>query len=199
MTEKIILASTSPFRRRLLERAGVPFEAVASMIDERAVESTLAGSGLGPEDVAQVLAEAKAVEVSERYPDALVVGADQTLSLGGEIFHKPADMAGARAHLLALSGRVHALNSAIVIAAGGTAKWRHASVAEMTMRPLDPGFVGRHLAAVGEVALKSVGAYQYEGLGIQLFSKVEGDYFTIVGLPMIPLLGELRRLGAIDG
>ena len=199
MASRIILASTSPFRRELLKNAGIRFEAEAPDIDERSVEAPLAGSGLGPEDVAQVLAEAKAVDVSERHPDAIVIGADQTLALGDEIFHKPADMNAARAHLLALSGRTHHLNSAVVVAREGTAVWRQVSVAAMTMRRLDPGFIGRHLAAVGEEALQSVGAYRYEGQGIQLFEKVEGDYFTIVGLPMIPLLDELRRLGAIDG
>lgn len=199
MKQDIILASTSSFRGRILENAGIRFGAVASNVDERAVESTLTGSGVGAEDVALVLAEAKAVEVSERHVDALVIGADQTLALGDEIFHKPADMAGARAHLLALAGRTHALNSAVVIARGGSAIWRHVSLASMTMRDMDPGFIGRHLAAVGEQALLSVGAYQYEGCGIQLFSRTEGDYFTIVGLPMLPLLEELRRLGAIDG
>ena len=164
MKQDIILASTSSFRRRLLENAGIRFGAVASNVDER--------SGRVDADRqrcrrrrcgAQVLAEAKAVEVSERHADALVIGADQTLALGDEIFHKPADMAGARAHLLALSGRTHALNSAVVIARGGSAIWRHVSVASMTMRDMDPGFIGRHLAAVGEQALLSVGAYQYEG------------------------------------
>ena len=199
MMQKIVLASSSAFRRKLLQNAGVGCDAVAPRVDERTVESTLAESGLGPDDVAQVLAEAKAVDVSERNPDALVIGADQTLALGDNIFHKAADMAGARAHLLALSGRTHTLNSGVVIARGGAAIWRHLSVASMTMRDLDPGFIGRYLAAVGENALQSVGAYQYEGQGIQLFSKVEGDFFAIVGLPMIPLLDELRRLGAIDG
>ncbi len=199
MTQDIVLASTSPFRQGILRDAGIPFAAAASDVDERAVEATLADSGLGPDDVALVLAEAKAVAVSERRPGSLVVGADQTLALGDEIFHKPADMAAARAHLLALSGRTHTLSSAVVIARGGSAIWRHVSVASMTMRDMDPGFIGRHLAEVGQDALESVGAYRYEGPGIQLFAKTEGDYFTIVGLPMIPLLDELRRLGAIDG
>lgn len=199
MTDRLILASLSPFRRQLLENAGLSFETIGAEIDERAVEAPLADSGLGAEDVAAVLAEAKAIDVSERAPDALVIGADQTLSLGDRIFHKPADMEGARAHLLALSGRTHMLNSAVVLARAGAVVWRSVETAAMTMRPLDPGFIGRHLAAVGDIALKSVGAYQYEGIGIQLFEKVEGDYFTIVGLPMIPLLDELRKLGAIDG
>lgn len=199
MPDRIILASSSPFRCKLLQDAGVAFDVVPADLDERALEAPLADSGTGPEDTALVLAEAKATDVSARNRDAITIGADQTLSLGDRIFHKPADMEGAREHLLALSGRTHNLNSAVVLARGGEVLWRDVFVASMTMRKLDPGFIGRHLAAVGEQALKSVGAYQYEGRGIQLFEKVEGDYFTIVGLPMIPLLDRLRRLGAIDG
>ncbi|RUY14205.1 Maf family protein, partial [Mesorhizobium sp. M7A.F.Ca.CA.004.12.1.1] len=146
-----------------------------------------------------VLAEAKATEVSERRPGALVLGCDQTLSLVDEVFHKPADMEGARRHLLALSGRTHQLNSAAVLVRDGKVLWRHVGIASMTMRKLDPAFVGRHLARVGAKALGSVGAYQIEGEGIQLFEKIEGDHFTIVGLPLLPLLAELRDLGAIDG
>lgn len=198
-TPQIILASGSPFRRMLLENAGLRFRVERSSIDERAVEETLEGSHADPETVAQVLAEAKAVEVSERFADALVIGADQTLSLGDEVFHKPADMEAARRHLLKLSGRTHQLNSAVVLARNGAAIWRHVGIARLTMRELDPGFIGRHLARVGEKALGSVGAYQVEGEGIQLFEKIDGDHFTIVGLPLLPLLAELRALGAIDG
>lgn len=195
----LILASTSPFRAKVLRDAGLSFETVRPEIDERAVEQTVSGSGVGPEDLAKILAEAKAENVSGRRPGDLVIGADQTLSLGDEVFHKPADMEGARRHLLKLSGRTHQLNSAVVLARGGQAIWRHMSVARLTMRQLDPGFVGRHLARVGDSALKSVGAYQIEGEGIQLFERVEGDHFTIVGLPLLPLLKELRELGAVDG
>lgn len=197
--ETIILASTSPFRRQLLANAGLSIEAVAPEIDERAVEQSLEGADVTPEDVAQILAEAKAVNVSERYPDRWVIGGDQTLSLGDRIFHKPADMEGARRHLLALSGKTHQLNSAIVLARNGEAVWRHVEIARMTMCELDPGFIGRHLARVGDIALKSVGAYQIEGEGIQLFEKIEGDYFTIVGVPLLPLLARLRELKVIDG
>ncbi|MCC5779919.1 Maf-like protein [Nitratireductor sp. B36] len=195
----IILASGSVFRQKMLRDAGVAFRVERAEIDERAVENTLEGSGADPETVAQILAEAKAVDVSEREPGALVIGADQTLSLGDELFHKPADMEGARRHLLKLSGRTHQLNSAVVIARDGEVIWRHVGVARLTMRDLDPGFIGRHLSSVGEKALSSVGAYQIEGEGIQLFEKIEGDTFTIVGLPLLPLLAELRSLGAIDG
>ncbi|MDX8509402.1 Maf-like protein [Mesorhizobium captivum] len=199
MAEKIILASGSPFRKAMLVNAGLDIEAVPAEVDERALEAPLQDSGVSPEDVASILAEAKATEVSERRPGALVLGCDQTLSLGDEIFHKPADMEGARRHLLALSGKTHQLNSAAVLCRDGEVLWRHVGVASLTMRKLDPAFIGRHLARVGAKALSSVGAYQIEGEGIQLFEKIEGDYFTIVGLPLLPVLGELRTLGAIDG
>ncbi|MDN2578816.1 Maf-like protein [Aquibium sp. ELW1220] len=199
MAVPIILASSSPYRRKLLEDAGVEFSVLKPDLDERAIEAPLARTGVTPEEVALVLAEAKATAVSEARPGALVIGSDQTLSLGDEMFHKPADMKGARRHLLKLSGRTHHLNSAVVLARNGEAVWRHVSVARMTMRDLEPGFIGRHLAAVGEVALTSVGAYQIEGRGIQLFEKIDGDHFTIVGLPLLPLLAALRSFGAIDG
>ncbi|RWE52116.1 Maf-like protein [Mesorhizobium sp.] len=199
MAEKIILASGSPFRKALLVNAGVAVEAVPAEVDERALEAPLKDSGISPEDVALVLAEAKATEVSERKPGALVLGCDQTLSLGDELFHKPADMEGARRHLLALSGKTHQLNSAVVLARDGAVLWRHVGIASLTMRKLDPAFIGRHLARVGAKALSSVGAYQIEGEGIELFERIEGDYFTIVGLPLLPALAKLRDLGAIDG
>lgn len=199
MTEKIVLASGSPFRKALLTNAGVAVDAVPASVDERALEAPLQDTGVSPEDVALILAEAKAVDVSERKPGALVLGCDQTLSLGDEVFHKPTDMEGARRTLLALSGNTHQLNSAVVLVRDGAVLWRHVGIANLTMRKLDPAFIGRHLASVGEQALGSVGAYQIEGEGIQLFDKIEGDYFTIVGLPLLPLLAELRKLGAIDG
>jgi septum formation protein len=199
MPQTLVLASASPFRRKMLEDAGLAIEAVPAEIDERAVEKAVEDSGVTPAELAVILAEAKAVEVSERMPGRLVVGADQTLSLGDEVLHKPRDMEAARRRLLALSGKTHELNSAVVLAHGGKVLWRHVGVARLTMRDLDPVFVGRHLARVGAHALSSVGAYQIEGEGIQLFDAIEGDHFTIVGLPLLPLLAELRGLGAIDG
>lgn len=199
MAEKLILASGSPYRKALLENAGIDIEAVPAHVDERAVEATLEGSGLTPDDVAGVLAEAKADEVSGRKRGALVLGCDQTLSLGEDVLHKPADMEAARRQLLRMSGKTHSLNSALVLMRDGETLWRHVSVANLTMRELSPTFIGRYLAAVGDKALTSVGAYQIEGRGIQLFEKIDGDYFTIVGLPLLPLLAELRRMGVIDG
>ena len=197
MASRLILASASPFRKALLSNAGLSFDVEPAEIDERAVEQTL--DGMDAEEIALILADAKAQDVSARTPGALVIGSDQTLSLDGEVLHKPADMEEARRRLLALSGRTHALNSAVVLARDGETLWRHVSIARLTMRDLDPGFIGRHLSNVGDAALSSVGAYQLEGEGIQLFDRVEGDYFTIVGLPLLPLLAELRAQGAIDG
>jgi septum formation protein len=196
---RLVLASGSVHRRKLLLDAGLEFDVVPSTLDERALEAPLKDSGAGPEDVAEILAEAKAVDVSEKHPDAFVIGADQTLSLGPDVFHKPADMEEARRTLLALSGQTHRLNSAVVIARDGEAVWRHVGVASLTMRDLSPEFIGHYLAAAGEGVLTSVGAYQIEGRGIQLMERIEGDLFTIVGLPLLPLLAELRRLGAIEG
>lgn len=199
MTSPLILASSSPFRRMLMENAGLRFTAIAADIDERLIEGPLAASGASPEAVALVLAKAKAKHVSERNPNSLVIGSDQTLSLGDRVFHKPADTAEAEKHLQALSGKTHRLNSAIAIARNGDIIWEHLSHASLTMRELDPEFIHRHIGRVGDRALGSVGAYQLEGEGIQLFSAIEGDYFTILGLPMLPLLAQLRALEAIDG
>lgn len=195
----LILASASPFRRAMLENAGLSVEAVPSTVDERAVESAIGDAGITPADLATILAEAKASDVAARFPDALVIGCDQTLSLDGELLHKPADMEEARKRLLALSGRTHRLDSAVVLARSDRVIWRHVGTALLTMRTLDPGFVGRHLSRVGERALASVGAYQVEGEGIQLFERIEGDHFTVVGLPLLDLLGKLRELDVIDG
>lgn len=199
MPETIVLASGSPFRRKMLEDAGLAFDVERPEIDERAIESAIEGSGVTPEDLAAILAEAKALEVSQRRPGALVIGTDQTLSLGDAVLHKPKDMEEARRRLLALSGKTHQLNSAIVLMRDGETVWRHVGIARLTMRQLDPGFIGRHLSRVGDRALSSVGAYQVEGEGIQLFETIEGDHFTIVGLPLLPLLKTLRDIGAIDG
>ncbi|MFC3723914.1 Maf-like protein [Neoaquamicrobium sediminum] len=199
MSDAIVLASGSPFRRKMLEDAGLEIEVEKPQIDERAVEAAVANSGVGPEDLALILAEAKALEVSQDRPGVLVIGTDQTLSLGDEVLHKPRDMEEARRRLLALSGRTHQLNSAVVLMRDGEVLWRHVGVARLTMRELDPGFIGRHLSHVGEKALSSVGAYQIEGEGIQLFETIEGDHFTIVGMPLLPLLAKLREMQAIDG
>ena len=195
----LILASASPFRAIMLQNAGIEFEAVAARIDERAVEQPLLEADLPPGDIAEVLAIAKAEEVSARKTGALVIGSDQVLSLGGEILHKVEDMEGARRRLLQLSGKTHHLDSAIALVRDGEVLWSHVERAAITMRNLSPEFVGRHLAEAGETVLSSVGAYQIEGVGVQLFEKIEGDFFTIMGLPLLALLGELRRQNILEG
>jgi septum formation protein len=198
MTSSLILASSSPFRRMLMENAGLTFAAVPAKVDERALEAPLEKEGALPDAVALALAKAKAGEVSARFPDAIVIGSDQTMSLGEHVFHKPKDMADAANHLRLLSARTHRLNSAVAIALNGEIIWEHIAHADLTMRALSDDFIAGHLGRVGGRALSSVGAYQLEGEGIQLFSRIDGDYFTILGLPMLPLLGELRRRGVVN-
>ncbi len=199
MTETIVLGSGSPHRRQLLENAGVPVEVVRPEVDERAVEAACADTGVTAAELAEILALAKGQDVSSRMPGRLVIASDQTMVLGERLFHKPSDMEEARRHLLALSGKTHELHSAVVVVRDGQMLWSHVATASLTMRPLDPAFVGRHLSRVGDRALTSVGAYQIEGEGIQLFDSIRGDHFTIVGMPMLPLLAKLRELGVIDG
>jgi septum formation protein len=181
----------------LMENAGLTFESHAADIDERKIEASLEGAS--PDQVALALAKAKALEVGQRHSGALVIGSDQTMSLGNRVFHKPKSLGEAKENLLSLSGKTHRLNSAIAITKDRDVLWEHISHADLTVRPLTETFVDRYLARVGEKAFSSVGAYQLEGEGIQLFSGIEGDYFTILGLPMLPLLDKLRVLGAIDG
>lgn len=198
MNDTIILASKSAYRAQLLENAGIGFITEKAEIDERMIEAPLLEAEMGAADIAEVLAIAKASDVSARHPGAWVIGSDQTLSLGGELLHKPADMEEARRRLLLLSGKQHELNSAVAIVRDGETLWLHNEVSVITFRTLDPGFVGRHLSDVGEVALSSVGAYQIEGKGVQLFEKVEGDFFSIMGLPLLPLLAKMRDLGIME-
>ena len=199
MTPSLVLASASPFRRMLLENAGIAFSHRAADIDERAIDAKLEATGASPEDVAVTLAMDKAADVARHFPGAVVIGSDQTMSLGSRVYHKPKDMAEAHAHLRSLSGATHQLNSGIVLIRDGDILWRHVSSARLKVRPLKDEFIRHHLARVGEKALSSVGAYQLEGEGIQLFEEIEGDYFTILGLPMLPLLAKLRELDVIHG
>jgi septum formation protein len=180
----------------LLRGAGVIFSAEAADIDERVLEAQLVGAS--PADVAIALSEAKALAVSSRHPGALVIGADQTLGIGLRSFHKPATPADARDQLLALRGETHRLNSGIACARNGGILFRHVATAEMMMRAFSDAFLDRYMAVAGEKVLTSVGCYQLEGPGIQLFERIDGDYFTILGLPLMPLLAALRDLGALD-
>ena len=199
MKPTLVLASSSPFRRMLMENAGLSFEARAAEIDERAIEAVLDASNATPDQVAAELARAKALDVSRHMPDAIVIGSDQTMSLGQRVYHKPKDEEEARTHILSLAGKTHRLNSAIALVRNGSVLWDHISHADLTVRPLTVEFVDSYVDRCGEKLLGSVGAYQLEGEGIQLFSEIQGDYFTILGLPMLPLLAKLRDLGALDG
>lgn len=199
MQQELILASSSASRQMLMRNAGLTFSAIPADIDERALDEQLERDGASPEEVALELARAKALAIGALYPEALVLGCDQTMALGARVYHKPKTMAEAEAHLLSLSGKVHRLNSAAVLVRHGEVVWRIVSSAELTVRTLSAEFVSRHLQRVGEKALSSVGAYQLEGEGIQLFTSIEGDYFTILGLPLLPLLSKLRDMDVIDG
>ncbi len=194
----LILASRSLARQSLLANAGIAFEAVAAAIDERTAEQPLLEAGAPLEDVASTLAMAKALAASEHEPDRLVIGADQVLEIDGDRLLKPQDMEAARRQLLRLSGRTHALHSAIASARAGAILWQHTETAHLTMRVLTPQFVGRYLAEAGPQVLESVGVYQLEGRGIQLFCRIEGDFFAILGLPLLPLLRFLRGEGVIE-
>lgn len=197
--KSIILASKSQHRSEILTNAGIEFTQQNAVIDEREVEQPLLEAGLGGADVAEVLAIAKATAVSEANPGAFVIGSDQTLSFEDELLHKPEDMEAARRRLLALSGKTHELNSAVAIVRDGETLWNYVEVSTVTFRHLEPGFIGRHLAQAGDRVLSSVGAYQIEGLGVQLFEKIKGDFFSIMGLPILPLLAKLRELELVDG
>ncbi|NTE57557.1 Maf-like protein [Agrobacterium tumefaciens] len=199
MKQELILASSSASRQMLMRNAGLTFSAIPADIDERALDERLERNGASPEEVALELARAKALAVGFLYPEALVLGCDQTMALGARVYHKPKTMAEAEAHLLSLSGKVHRLNSAAVLVLNGEVLWQTVSSAELAVRTLSAEFVSRHLQRVGDRALTSVGAYQLEGEGIQLFTSIEGDYFTILGLPLLPLLSKLRDMDVIDG
>lgn len=194
----IILASASSARQAILKNAGLTAESLPANIDERAAEQPLLQSGAGANDIAQALAMIKASHVSQQRPADLVIGADQTLEIEGERLTKPADMAAARRQLLKLSGKPHRLHSALACCRGGAVIWQHMETVTLTMRPLTPQEIGRYLAKVGETALASVGAYQIEGPGIQLFERIDGDYFAILGLPLLPLLTFLRAQGEVE-
>jgi septum formation protein len=192
----LILASQSPARQSLLTNAGVPFEASPAEIDERAIQCA---SGLSlPSQVAALLAREKAVSVSLRHPGQFVVGADQTLALGERLFSKPAGRAQAAEQLRALAGQTHELHSATAVARDGETLFESVSIARMTMRPLDDAAISAYLDAAGEAVTTSVGAYQLESLGVHLFDRIEGDHFTILGLPLLPLLKFLRSQGLLQ-
>jgi septum formation protein len=181
-------------RAKLLQGAGVEFTTAVSGVDEDAIKATLAA--VPPLEVASTLADAKAVKVSDAQPTALVIGADQTLELDGRLFDKPPDLAHARVRLTVLRGRVHRLHSAVALALGGVVIWRETVTSSLTMRAFSDAFLEDYLRRNGEAVLSSVGGYALEGEGVQLFDHIEGDYFSILGLPLLGLLAALRDQGA---
>lgn len=194
MSLKLTLASGSKIRAQLLTNAGLKFEIVKSKVDEDSLKESMRAEGMSPKLQAEYLAEMKATRVSPQVP-GLVIGADQMMSLDGEGFDKPANRQEAFDRLKQFSGKAHHLESAIIIAQNGEAIWRHVNRPKLTMRNLSDEFINTYLDQIGDAAFESVGAYQLEGLGVQLFSKIEGDYFSILGLPLIELLTFLRDRG----
>jgi septum formation protein len=193
--DPLVLASKSKARQLLLRAAGIPTEVQAADIDERELERQAAS--LGPGAIAGLLAHAKAATVGRRRPGRLVLGADPMLSLEARRFAKPADRAAARAQLQTLRGRTHELHSAVAFVYDSEVVYEHVSTARLTMRSFSDQFLDRYLDAVGEAATESVGAYQIEGLGSQLFERLDGDYFTVLGLPLMPVLDFLRQRGSL--
>jgi septum formation protein len=193
----VVLASASAARAALLRAAGIPVLVDAAAVDETEVKASLRAASAAAPVVAETLAELKAQRVSRRHPGHPVIGADQVLECDGVLFDKPADLAAARSQLLALRGRRHRLVSAVVLVRDSRRLWHHVDRAELTMRDFSTEFLDAYLRSAGEAALSSVGAYQVEGVGAQLFAAVEGDYFTILGLPLLPLLDILREQGVL--
>ncbi len=181
----------------MLRAAGVEFKVDVAAVDETSVLESLESEHAKPRDAADLLAEMKALKVSAKHPSGLVIGADQILSLGSKFFAKPASLDAARKQLQELRGQTHCLTSAVVVARDGTAIWREVREAKLTMRPFSDTFLDDYLKKAGPAVLTSVGGYQIEGLGAQLFSRIDGDYFTILGLPLLPLLDMLRTQGVL--
>ncbi|PYB74258.1 MULTISPECIES: Maf family protein [Rhizobium] len=195
MATSLILASASSARRQLLNNAGLSYDAEAASVDERQLEQDIPEADRTPTSIAMHLAIAKARAISLRHPLSIVIGCDQTMSLGSTLFHKATDRAGAKSTLQTLRGKAHHLNSAVCLVRHGEVMWSHVSVAIMRMREFSDAFLESYLDRNGEKLFGSVGCYQLEGEGIQLFETIDGDYFTILGLPLLPLLEELRKLG----
>lgn len=193
--DPLVLASKSVVRRALLEAAGIPVEVHPADIDERGIEA--AGGSAGPGEVAALLAREKALAVSAQLPGRLVVGADQTLALENQRFSKPIDLSAARHQLQTLRGRTHRLYSAIAAAQDARVLYQHCATASLTMREFSDSFLDAYINAAGSAVTQSVGGYQLEGIGIHLFERIEGDHFTILGLPLLPLLAFLREEGSL--
>lgn len=196
MSAPIILASGSQIRRDILTGAGINFIVETKPVDEAAIKTAMLAEGSKPRDIADALAEAKAIKVSSMM-SGLVIGADQIMVMDGHLFDKPKDMEEARSRLKSMRGKTHELIGAVVICENGSPVWRHASKTVLTVRSFTEEFLDAYLEAEGEGILSSVGAYKFEGRGAQLFSHVEGDFFSILGLSLLPVLDYLRLRGAL--
>jgi septum formation protein len=196
----LILASASAGRAEVLRQAGLIFRQQPADIDERGLEADAAREGaVDGDSLATMLAQAKAEHVSRLAPGAVVIGADQVMSCGGKLYQKPPTIAAAREQLWELRGRTHSLHAGLAVARDGQSLWRHLGRADLTMREFSESFLDCYVATEGETLTRSVGAYRIEGRGVQLFSRVEGDHFTIIGLPLVPLLAFLREIGWLPG
>ena len=190
---ELVLASASAARAALLSNAGVAARVAPTSVDEAAIREAMTAEGAPPEELATALAELKATRAGTADPGALIVAADQILATDDTVLAKPATLKEAREQLGLLAGREHRLISAVCVAEGGAVVWRHRDVARLRMRVLSDAFLDAYLDRMGEAALTTVGAYQLEGLGAQLFERVDGDFSTVLGLPLLPLLGFLRQ------
>jgi len=199
-TPQIVLASGSRARREMLAAAGVHFTVQAADVDEPAIRARLMAEdpGIAPQRIAEVLASAKAEDVSAKNPNSIIIGADQVLALGDELLSKAPSIEVARAALRRLRGVTHELHSAVSFAEGGKVSWTHVGTARLTMRDFSDSFLDDYLLRAGDRVGQSVGAYELEGLGVQLFERIDGDYFTILGLPLLSVLAELRVRGMIE-
>lgn len=193
----VVLGSGSATRAHMLRRAGIDFTVDAAAVDEEEIKNSLRSAGADSSDVAEALAELKAARVSTRHPGALVIGADQILDCDGIWFDKPRDMTAAGRDLAALRGKMHMQVTAVCVVRDNAVLWHHTDRARLTMRDVSDDFLDGYLAAAGEAILGCVGAYRLEDLGAQLFSRIEGDYFTVLGLPLLPLLDFLRGQGVL--
>jgi septum formation protein len=197
--QRLILASGSATRRAMLASAGLEFSVELSDVDEHATRERMrsGGGSVEPQAIAAALAAEKAVVVSRKHPESLVIGADQVLALGSQTFDKAHSIEAARERIEMLNGKTHELHSAVALAQAGVVVWQHLSTATLTMRKMSESFIDSYLQFAGRALFSSVGAYELEGSGVQMFERIDGDYFTILGLPLLPLLAELRNRKAI--